>query len=152
MSRTGQCQSRFASQHSSVYTGLLMVDLIVQSKHRSDRVAHLLPMNLAVILQGIRPATTILPLSSNRLKVFFATSLIIVMVKIHAGFWKYLNPDLLIIKMYDLYMEKCRQEKRDTICNEWLYRQLLRRMRRKGTNYCVSGVSTKQELSMHITN
>ena len=36
---------------------------------------------------------------------------------------KYLSPELSVAKMYQLYMEKCRQEKRDTICSEWLYRK-----------------------------
>ena len=36
---------------------------------------------------------------------------------------KYLNPDLSIAKMYELYKEECQTEKRDTICSERLYRK-----------------------------
>ena len=36
---------------------------------------------------------------------------------------KYLSPELSVTKMYLLYKEKCREEKRETTCSEWVYRK-----------------------------
>ena len=36
---------------------------------------------------------------------------------------KYLSSNLSIAKMYDLYKEKCQEEKRGTTCSKWIYRR-----------------------------
>ena len=36
---------------------------------------------------------------------------------------KYLSPELSIAKMYELYKEKFREEKRPTTCSEWMYQK-----------------------------